>query len=167
MTEAFLEKLRKESMKAIYSYKINHKIDSEIPKEIENAIMLSIYARHIGEIDEEDTNEIYYYDGTYKYVYDSWLEAYGLGPVEERVARDDPSANFRRYSNVEGIYSHTAGIKVADEFERTHTIIYLPEADIEDNSLYRISHDFVIFAIKEGQEKARKLLLNKYNTNRE
>ena len=166
MTEAFLKMLREESNKAISILKNNNENNSLIQEKVKNRIMAAIYARHIGEIDEEDTNQIYYYDGTYKYVYDSSLEEYGLGPVEERVDRDNLEADFRRYSNVEGIYSYRIGLEEADEFEKTHTVIYSERADMEAGSLWEISDDFVITAIKDGQEQAKSFILKKYNTGR-
>lgn len=189
MTEEFLKMIRNEAKKEIARLKkyneyaklrnqlaeqeeikkelgLSYRGDLWLPEKTEEDIIKSIYQKHIGEIEEEDTNEIYYYDGTYKYVYDSWIESYGLGPIEELVDRDDPEANFRRYSNIEGIYSYTFGLKEADEFEKTHTVIYTAEADKEDGSLYRITDDFVITAVKESQEKAKSLVLKKYNTNR-
>ena len=189
MTEDFLKVLREESQKEISRLKIYneyarlrnrlaeeekkkkklglpYRSDLWMPEKTEDSIIVSTYKKHIGEIDEEDTNGIYYYDGTYKYVFDSVLKAYGLGPTEEKVARDDPEADFRRYSNVEGIYSYTFGLKEADEFEKTHTVLYVPEADENDSSLYRITNDFVTTAVREGQEKAMRLLLTKYNTTR-
>ena len=189
MTEDFLKILREESQKEISGLKIYNEYarlrnrlaeeeekkkklglpyrnDLWMPEKTEDSIIVSTYRKHIGEIEEEDTNRIYYYDGTYKYVYDSWLESYELGPIEERVARDDPEADFRRYSNIEGIYSYTFGLKEAEEFEKTHTVLYIPEADVEDNSLYRITDEFVTTAVRENQEKAKRLILTKYNTTR-
>ena len=82
---------------------------------------MSIYRKHIDEIEEEDTNKIYYYDGTYKYVFKYYKL---LGPTTELVARDDSKADFRRYSNIEGVYTYNLCLKDADEFERTHTVLY-------------------------------------------
>ena len=172
MTEDFLKVLREESQKEISRLKIYNEYArlrnrlAEEEEKKEDSIIVSTYKKHIGEIDEEDTNGIYYYDGTYKYVFDSCLKAYGLGPIEEKVDRDDPEADFRRYSNVEGIYSYTFGLKEADAFEKTHTVLYIPEADEKDSSLYRITNDFVTTAVRENQENAMRLILTKYNTTR-
>ena len=136
--------------------------DLWMPEKTEDGIIMSIYQEHIGEIEEEDTNGIYYYDGTYKYIRDKWFKYYGFEPMEELVARDDPEADFRRYLNIEGVYTYNLCLEDADEFERTHTVIYNEEADIEDSSHYQITDDFVITAVKENQEKAKSLILTKY-----
>ena len=53
-----------------------------------------------------------------------------------------------------------------DAFEKTHTVLYIPEADEKDSSLYRITNDFVTTAVRENQENAMRLILTKYNTTR-
>ena len=189
MTEDFLKKIREEAQKEIAEldkYNAYARLRNELakqeevnkklglpyknglwmPEKTEDGIIMSIYNKHLGEIEEEDTNEIYYYDGTYKYVYSSWLESYGLKPMEKLVSRDDSTADFRRYQNIEGVYAYTFSLEEADEFEKNHIVIYTPEADMEDSSLYKITDDFVTTAVRENQEKAKRLILTKYNTTR-
>ena len=95
MTEEFLKMIRNEAKKEIVGLKkyneyaklrnqlaeqeeikkelgLSDRGDLWLPEKNEEDIIKSIYQKHIGEIEEEDTNEIYYYDGTYKYVYDSY-----------------------------------------------------------------------------------------------
>ena len=85
-----------------------------------------------------------------EYIRDKWFKYYGFEPMEELVARDDPEADFRRYLNIEGVYTYNLCLEDADEFERTHTVIYNEEADIEDSSHYQITDDFVITAFTRG-----------------
>ena len=185
MTEELLTKIKQEAKKEIgllkeyneYARLRNQLAEQEVikkelgllyrndlwmPEKTEDGIIMSIYQKHIGEIEENDTNEIYYYDGTYKYIYGNLFKYDVVEPLEELVDRNDPEANFRRYSNIEGVYSYTFSLEDADEFERTHTVIYNEEADIEDSSHYQITDDFVITAVKENQEKEKSLILTKY-----
>lgn len=184
MTEDFLKMIREQTQKEInkleeynaYAKLRNQLAEQEtIKKELglphnsdllwmplknENEIIMSIYHNHVGEIEEDDTKGIYYYDGTYKYVYDSWLESYKLGPMEELVARDDPEADFRRYGNIEGVYSYCFSLEEAEEFEKTHTVLY--DSNNEGVIPYWITEDFITTAVRENQEKAVSLVLKKY-----
>lgn len=186
MTEELLTKIKKETEKEIgllkeyneYARLRNQLAEQEtIKKELglphnsdlllmplknENEIIMSIYHNHVGEIEEEDTKGFYYYDGTYKYVYDSWLESYKLGPMEELVPRNDTNAHFRRYDNIEGVYSYCFSLEEAEEFERTHTVLY--DSNNEGVIPYWITEDFITTAVRENQEKAVSLVLKKYKT---
>lgn len=190
MTEELLTKIKQETKKEIgllkeyneYARLRNQLAEQEVikkelgllyrndlwmPEKTEDGIIMSIYQKHIGEIEEKDTRGIYYYDGTYKYVYDSWLESYGLGPMEELVPRDDHNAHFRRYTNIEGVYSYTFSLEDADEFERTHTVLYDEETTMKDMKPYWFTTDFVITAVKENQTIAVNHILKKYLKKRE
>ena len=151
----------------------------------EEQIIMEIYKKHISEINEEDTNDIYYYVGTFVDVLDEggyypqlgkdgYLASYTddvINYVPKEVLRDDPKAEYRIYANVEGIYSYRLNLEDADEFERTHTIIYDEEANNYQSSAYwrmcNVTEDFIITSFKENQTKARSLILRKYNTNKE
>ncbi len=141
---------------------VPYRNDLGMPLKTEDDIILNTYRKHIGEIEEKDTNGIYYYDGTYKYVYVNYFDEDGYNLVEELVARDDPEAAVRRYVNIEGVYSYEFNLADADEFERTHTIIYNEEAVMRKVDQYYITEDFITTAVKENEEKALELVLKKY-----
>lgn len=193
MTEEFLKMIREESQREIFELKeyIEYTIECKRnklytkedlinffgmpstkahfpylsyilePKKTEDGIIMSMYRKHLDEIEEEDTNKIYYYEGTYKYVFEYYRL---LGPTTELVARDDPKADFRRYSNIEGVYIYNLCLKDADEFERTHTVLYDEKNTKLGGGQYWITEDFVTTAVRENQEKAKNLVLKKYKT---
>ena len=190
MTEELLTKIKQEAKKEIgllkeyneYARLRNQLAEQEVikkglgllyrndlwmPEKTEDGIIMSIYQKHIGEIEENDTNEIYYYDGTYKYIYDNLFKYDVVEPLEELVDRNDPEANFRRYSNIEGVYSYDFCLEDADEFERTHTVLYDEETITKGMQPYWFTEDFVLTAVKENQKVAVNHILKKYLKKRE
>ncbi len=203
MKEAFLNILRKEITKelnGLSEYNEMARLSQQRVKEspigifglddgyflekTEEQIIMEIYKKHISEINEEDTNDIYYYVGTFVDVLDEggyyqqlgkdgYLASYTddvINYVPKEVLRDDPKAEYRIYANVEGIYEYRLNLEDADEFERTHTIIYDEKANNYQSSAYwrmcNVTEDFIITSFKENQTKARSLILRKYNTNK-
>ena len=83
------------------------------------------------------------------------------------VDRDDSEADFRRYSNIEGVYSYDFCLEDADEFERTHTVLYDEETITKGMQPYWFTEDFVLTAVKENQKVAVNHILKKYLKKRE
>lgn len=191
MKDKLLDKIREEADQNIDEYMKAKRLafvlgeDTSRFEKPDEQIIMAVYRKHISEIEPEDTAKIYYYDGTYKYV----LEEVGYSPapdgngvfvgapvgealyIMKEVPRDDPEAEERCYSNVEGIDTYMLSLEDADEFEKTHTVIYDDAArdyhrfnswDAETN----VTYDFVTTAYLEGQKLARRLILEKYNTKR-
>ena len=75
-------------------------------------------------------------------------------PLEIEVEIDDPRATHRYYWNLEGIYSISVNIEDCEEFEKTHTVLYV-------DNFYELQKEFVITAIKESQERAVNKVLKK------
>ncbi len=166
---------------SIKGFKLN---DGSLLEKNKDQIIIETYKKHIGEINEEDTNKIYYYVGTFKDIleeirdYDSSkIDEYYISYIgdddyiSKLVSRDDPEAEYRVYANIEGLYSYRLNLDDADEFEKTHIVIYDEKANkYQSSSWWRmcnITEDFVITSFKEGQKKAKSLILKKYNTNRQ
>ena len=201
MKEEFLIKLRKETeieLARLKEYNERARLSQQRAKErptrkfelddgsllekTEEQIIMEIYKKHLSEIKEEDTNNIYYYVGTFVDVLDeggyqpqSKKDEYFcshttdiISFVSKEVSRDDPKAEYRIYANVEGLYSYQLNLDEADEFERTHTVIYDELASAYQSTAWwrmcNVTEDFVIASIKDSQQKARSLILRKYNT---
>ena len=185
MTKEFLEMLREEVKKDIlglrdyneYARRRNKLAEEEeikkelglpyrsnlwIPEKTEDGIIISTYRKHIDEIEEQNTNQIYYYDGTYKYILEEEEDC--LGITSELVPKNDLSAEFRRYQNIEGIYSYDLALDEADAFEKTHIVLFPDNPTI--HSVEQVTNFFVSTAVKENQEKAISWVLKKYNTKR-
>ena len=77
-------------------------------------------------------------------------------PFEVLVDYNDPRATDRRYYNLEGIWCETVSIEESDEFEKTHTVIFVDD-------FYDLQNEFIMTAVKESQEQAVSKILKKYN----
>ena len=126
----------------------------------ENEIIMRIYRKYIDEIEEQDTNGIYYYSGSYQYISARWLESLGLKPTEGLVPRNSTNIDFKKYNNIEGVYSYKFDINSSIEFEKNHIILY--DENREGVIPFWITEDFVTKAVRENQEKAVSYILKKY-----
>ncbi len=127
-----------------------------VPRKTEKGIIMVAYYKYISHIDEKDTNGIYVYIGSYMpsdYSYEEIKEGY---PFEIEVDYNDSRATIRRYSNLEGIWGYSFSVEDSKEFEKTHTVIFVDD-------FYKLQTEFIITAIKEGQENAVNKVLRKYN----
>ena len=127
-------------------------------KMVTDDIIASIYYRYLYQINEEDTNEIYVYMGTYKYS-DEIDIVHGSNDI--RVSYDAIDANYRLYRNIEKSSSEQVLISRCEEFEGKHTIIN-PRIAFSDAQFYKIQKDFFIRAVKINQESAKKMLLRRH-----
>ena len=179
MTEELLMKIRDESQKEIDGMdKYNEYADRrnelanieeikkylglpytrnmELPRKSEKGIIMATYDRYVAYIDEKDTNEIYVYIGTYRPSDFTCEEIEDGAPFEIEVDRNDPTATSRRYSKLEGVWGYSFNIEDSEEFERTHTVIFVDD-------FYQLQSEFIMTAVKESQEKAVSKVLKKYN----
>jgi len=101
------------------------------------------------------TNKIYVYMGSY---YAKHLG--GMNVKEIPVEWDDPRCEYRRYQDLEQYSSMSVPISKCDKFEKNNNVIY----DNSDN-YYTIRREFASDILFEGQEKAKKYILSKYNGN--
>jgi len=170
MTEELLKKIRDEANKEIstldeynkYADLRNKKaIEEEIkrqlglpynpnmhlPRKTEIGIIMDTYQKHISEIEEEDTNHIYVYIATYKPNHVSIEEFEEGAPLNIEVNYDDPEATHRSYWDLEGIWSQSIPIEECQEFEKTHTVLFVDD-------YYQLQQEFITIAIKENQQKA-------------
>ena len=180
MTEEFLNKIRVESQKEIdlmekyneYADRRNELAEFEeikkrfglpyngdmaLPRKTETGIIMSVYDKYVCDINQEDTNEIYVYIGSYMPSDYSALEIDDGYPFEIEVNRDDPRAISRRYYNLEGIWGITLNVDESKNFEDTHTVIYVDD-------FYKLQSEFIVNAVKENQDVAVSKVLKKYNT---
>lgn len=125
------------------------------PIQDEDDVIMEIYKGYRREIEEDDTNNIFVYIGTYKSLSPSFNQVEAGAPFEELVDRDDPEADFRVYNNLEGIWSYRFSIPESLEFERTHTVLF-------PNFFEDALEDFVLTSVKDSQEKAVSLVLERY-----
>lgn len=178
MQEDILKKLRDKTRKAqpaLEEYNNRARIENELAKEEQakkemglpyieglgrplkdkDDVILELYRKYRTEIEENDTNNIFVYIGTYKTLSPSFAQVEAGAPFEELVDRDDPEADFRVYANLEGIWSYRFNIDESLEFEITHTVLF---PSVFEDAL----EDFILTAVKEDQEKAVSLVLGKY-----
>ena len=133
--------------------------DMELPRKTEKGIILSTYDKYAVNINEEDTNGIYVYIGSYRPSDFTYEEIEDGAPFEVLTDYDDPRATDSRYYNLEGIWCKTIKIDECDEFERTHTVIFVDD-------FYELQNEFIMTAVKESQEQAVSKILKKYNGKR-
>lgn len=133
--------------------------DMYLPRKTEKGIILSIYKKYAPLINEKDTNGIYVYAGTYRPSDFTDEEIEEWAPLEVLTDYNDPRATNRRYYNLEGIWSEEIRIDECNEFERTHTVIYVDDFD-------DLQSEFIMTAVKENQEKAVCRILKKYSGKR-
>lgn len=105
----------------------------------------------------KETNGIYVCLGTFKLGNLCDIEH---GPSDERVKRDDLSAEYRIYQDLECDDSVQIPIGLCEEFENTHKIIF-PDVYNSLGFYYKIQREFIKEAITTNQEKACTKVLSK------
>lgn len=128
----------------------------ELPEKSETGIIMSIYKKYLCYIHEVDTNGIYVYIGTYMPSELAHEETEDDDSFEIEVDIYDPRATHRRYWNLEGVWAKSIAIQDCEQFERTHTVIYVDDFD-------NLQKEFIVTAVKESQEKAVRKVRKKYN----
>ncbi len=127
----------------------------------EDTLVTKVYYKHLRNINENDTNKIYAYLGTYKSSYETDIEH---GSSDIRVDYLDPKAEYRIFQDLEQDTQITIPISKCIEFESTHKIIYLKGYRLW-GKYYNIQKEFFTVSVKSNQEKASELILRKYNSN--
>lgn len=121
-------------------------------------IISKIYKKYLCEIEENETNHIYIYLGTYMYSDE-------IDPVHSsndiRVKYNSPEANYRVYINLEYPFAKNIPISQCPNFEKNNIIIN-PSTLFKIKAYYNIQEDFFYKATIENQEKAKKYILTKY-----
>lgn len=130
--------------------------DMYLPEKTETKIILETYKKYLSHIEEKDTNGIYIYIGTFMPSGMSEEEFEEGFPLDTQVDINDPRATHRIYWNLEGIWSKSINIEDCEEFEKTHTVLYV-------DNFYNVESEFITTAVKEGQEQAVTKILKKYN----
>ena len=117
-------------------------------------IVSRIFNREVYKIKENETNHIYVYRGTYKldYCFDI---VHGTSDIA--VERNDPSAQYRNYHDIEQCSDIDIPIKKCEEFENNNNILFTKR-----NNFYEIQKEFIVDAVKYGQEDAVKNVIKKY-----
>ena len=182
MTEELLKKIRDEAQKEIdemdkyneYADRRNeiavleeikkmfglpYNRDMYLPRKTERGIILSTYKKYAVYINKEDTNGIYVYIGSYRPSDFTIEEIEDGAPFEILVDYNDPRATDRRYYNLEGIWCESVSVEESDEFEKTHTVIFVDDFD-------NLQSEFIMTAVKESQKQAVSKVLKKYSRNR-
>lgn len=140
-------------------------LNIEIPdlkqiKKKDDEIISSYYSSYVYKINENETNKIYVYLGTYKYSED--YDIYRATP-DIRVDYNSKDANYREYRDIEDTFSKTINIKQCEKFEKENIIINPPTPTrYKEREYYQIQKEFFIKAIKKDQESAKKYILRKY-----
>lgn len=110
------------------------------------------FSRELNNIKYNHTNKIFVYIGSY------YLKHLGGSNYKEiPVSFDDPKCEFRRYHDLEQYNSISVPISKCGKFEAENSVIF----DYSDK-YYDIRRDFASDILYEGQEKAKKYVLNKY-----
>ena len=89
---------------------------------------------------------------------------------DERVKNDSPMAEFKEYRDIEdGSYTERRNIKqntdveTIEEFEKSHIVLNPTNKNSNFNGYLAVRLDFFENALLHGQNKSRKLLLDKYD----
>ena len=134
MQEQTLELIKKE-------YEIKKQYFEKTDKESMDDLLFSAYMKYISSIKEEDTNGIYVF-------------------LKTDVV-NDKLVNI--YWNIEQSSSNMICIEDVDTFEKEHAILYPTFNDTTDEEFVRIQKTFIRKAVDSNQEKARKLVIRRYN----
>ena len=108
--------------------------------------------------------EIYVYMGTYKYNHETDV-IHGSSDIQ--VNREDCSADYVRYKNLESKYDGDIEVPYteADEFEKNHRIIILQNVANKEKYFYKLQSEYFETIIFESLEAAN-IKINKLIKNR-
>lgn len=179
MTEEFLSMIKQEAQKELKDNKLYNKkvarvnkllqykclleyfslidkdpIRLEYEQENFNDIISRIFDRESYKIKDTETNHIYVYCGTYKLDYCCDIEH---GPTGIAASKNDPSAQYRTYHDIEQYFAVDIPINKCNDFENNNHILY-----ISSNKYYQIRKEFIIDAINFNQDIAVSNILKKY-----
>lgn len=121
-------------------------------------IISSFYRKYLSEINENETNGIYVYIGTYSYSHEVDVVH---GSSDEKVDYNDPKADYRVYFDIEQLFSKSILISECEQFEKQYIIIN-PKTCLKEKEYYEIQKKFFVKAVMTNQDAAKKLVLGKY-----
>ena len=127
-----------------------------LPEKTEESVIIDAYKKYIRCIENQDTNHIYIYMGTYIKIGLTLVEWEDGELPEIEVDYGDYRATHRYYGNLECLHQEAVKIEDCEDFEKKHTVIYT-------DNYTDLLKDFIITAIKEDQETAVSKVLKKYN----
>ena len=112
-------------------------------------IIYSLFEKYSEDIKSDETNDIYVYRGTYRYVkpFD-----YNQNSI---VPRNSLDAEYSIYSNLEKYDLKYVSIENREEFEKNHNIVF-------GESYFNVRREFALMSVNESQEKAVNHILKKY-----
>ena len=123
--------------------------------EKDNKIIDNIYIKYLKQIDEDSSNKIYVYMGTYVKSNSS----------DRRVSRYSKDADYSIYRNLEFINDLIISIDKCDEFEKDNIVLF-PKTTFRELEYGDMQKSFYYEAIENGQESAKKKLSKKYNVDK-
>lgn len=123
--------------------------------EQDNKIIDNIYIKYLKQIDEDSSNKIYVYMGTYVKSNSS----------DRRVSRYSKDADYSIYRNLELIDDIVIPIEECDYFEKENLVIY-PQTNFRELEYGDIQRNFFYESVVNGQDSAKKKILKKYNVDK-
>lgn len=133
--------------------------NKEFINDSDDEIINYIYTKYIYKIDENSTNKIYVYLGTFKYSNEfDVVHSYS----DIRTDDNDKKANYRLYQDIELDFIKQVNIDDCKLFEENNIIIN-PDSYYKMREYYKIRREFFVNSVKENQDTAIKKVLKKYS----
>ena len=132
-------------------------LDISIVNQTDKQLIDSVYNQYLYQM--EETNQIFVYLGTYRHSVERDIEH---GSNDYLVDKNDVNADYRMYQDIELKYPVCIPIKLCEEFECTHQVIFA-KGYLKERIFYHLQSEFFHNAIKYGQEQAIIMLLEKSN----
>lgn len=132
--------------------------DLKLVEKSDKEIIISLYRHYLRKIEKNETNGIFVYLGTYQRSSETDIVH---GGHDIRLSYDNPYAEFREYWDIEYAFGKTIPISRCGEFEKNHIVIN-PVTYLKEVAYYDIQEEFFTEAIKNNQESAKKMILEKY-----
>lgn len=122
--------------------------------ETDERMIYTIYRNQ--EINEEDTNKIYFYLGAYKKNHEFGTDQ----PSTFRVSKEDPTAEYSVYKNIESNDEKIIPMASCEEFEENNKIIY-GKQKFPYIEFLAVQDKFLTTMVKEGQSVACQKILKR------
>ena len=152
-----IRKLEKNALIKEYLELIGQDKNNEvIVNETYEQIIKRIYRKYLYQINEEDTNKIYVYIGTYKYT-----DSYDCEHYDEKVCYNHVCADYRIYADIEQTGYVNLPILKCKKFEENNIIID-PKSFLKEKEYYKIQTEFFVKVAMSSQKSAKKMILKNY-----
>lgn len=119
----------------------------------ETNVLRGIYNRFSNTVNENESNGIYVYLGSYYKANDS--------KIGDIVDYNSPNVTHREYQDIERINSIFVSVDKSGDFESKNTVIK-PMTFSKRQEFYKIQDDFLVESVNHGQEYAKRYILSKY-----